>query len=85
MSDFDLLLLTSSSEGVPITILEAIDLNISIFYTAVAGIKEIIGESAVFNEIENISERINEKLNSNTYKVFINDNFGDYLKLYLEK
>jgi len=85
MSDFDLLLLTSSSEGVPITILEAIDLNISIFYTAVAGIKEIIGESAVFNEIENISERINEKLNSSIHKVYINDNFNDYLKLYLGK
>jgi glycosyltransferase involved in cell wall biosynthesis len=85
MNDFDLLLLTSNSEGVPITILEAIELNIPILSTDVGGIKEIIGESSVFNEMENISDRINEKLNSNTHKVFIKDNFSDYLKLYLEK
>ncbi len=85
MNDFDLLLLTSNWEGVPITILEAIELNIPILSTDVGGIKEIIGESSVFNEMENISDRINEKLNSNTQKVFIKDNFSDYLKLYFEK
>ena len=85
MNDFDLLLLTSNSEGVPITILEAIELNIPILSTDVGGIKEIIGESSVFNEMENISDRINEKLNSSTHKVRIKDNFGDYIKLYLGK
>lgn len=85
LNDFDLLLLTSNWEGVPITILEAIELNIPIFSTDVGGIKEIIGESSVFNEVENISEKINEKINSNTNKVFIKDNFSDYLNLYLEK
>ncbi len=84
-NDFDLLLLTSKWEGVPITILEAIELNIPILSTDVGGIKEIIGESSVFNEVENISDRINEKLNSSTHKVRIQDNFGDYIKLYLEK
>jgi len=85
LNDFDLLLLTSNWEGVPITILEAIELNIPILSTDVGGIKEIIGESSVFNEMENISERINEKLTFNTHKVFIKDNFSDYLKLYIEK
>jgi len=85
MNDFDLLLLTSNWEGVPITILEAIELNIPILSTDVGGIKEIIGESSVFNEGENISDRINEKLNSSTHKVRIKNNFGDYIKLYLGK
>ena len=85
MNDFDLLLLTSNWEGVPITILEAIELNIPILSTEVGGIKEIIGESSVFNEMENISDRINEKLNSSTHKVRIKNNFGDYIKLYLGK
>jgi len=85
MNDFDLLLLTSNWEGVPITILEAIELNIPILSTDVGGIKEIIGESSVFNEMENISDRINEKLNSSTHKVRIKNNFGDYIKLYLGK
>ena len=85
MSDFDLLLLTSSSEGVPITILEAIELNIPLLSTDVGGIKEIIGKSAVFNEVKDISEKINEQLNSITHKARIKDNFRDYLKLYLGK
>lgn len=85
MNDFDLLLLTSNWEGVPITILEAIELNIPILSTDVGGIKEIIGDNSVFNEVENISERINEKLNSSTPKACIKDNFSDYLRLYLEK
>ncbi|MDK2906718.1 MAG: hypothetical protein PWQ66_679 [Petrotoga sp.] len=85
LNDFDLLLLTSNWEGVPITILETIELNIPILSTDVGGIKEIIGESSVFNEVENISERINEKLNFNSHKIFIKDNFSDYLNLYLEK
>lgn len=85
LNDFDLLLLTSNWEGVPITILEAIELNIPILSTDVGGIKEIIGESAVFKVGENISEKINEKLNTSTNTVPIKDNFNDYLKLYLEK
>jgi glycosyltransferase involved in cell wall biosynthesis len=85
INDFDLLLLTSNWEGVPITILEAIELNVPVLSTDVGGIKEILGEDSVFNELENISKKINEKLNSNTHKVFIKDNFSDYLKLYLEK
>jgi len=85
MNDFDLLLLTSSSEGVPITILEAIELNVPVLSSDVGGIKEIIGESSVFYNSDNISERINRKLNASIHKVFIKDNFGDYLKLYLEK
>jgi len=85
MNDFNLLLLTSNWEGVPITILEAIELNIPILSTDVGGIKEIIGESSVFYNLDNISERINNQLNSITNTAPIKDNFSDYLKLYLEK
>ncbi len=85
LNDFDLLLLTSNWEGVPITILEAIELNIPILSTNVGGIREIIGDSSVFKKGENISAKINEKLNTSTPKTCIKDNFSDYLKLYLEK
>jgi len=85
LNDFDLLLLTSNWEGVPITILEAIELDIPILSTDVGGIKEIIGENSVFKEVENISERINKKFNASTNTAPIKDNFNDHLKLYLEK
>lgn len=82
MNDFDLLLLTSNWEGVPITILEAIELNKPILSTDVGGIKEIIGESSTFNNLKNISERINEKLNSSKTLENNFDNFKDYILLY---
>jgi glycosyltransferase involved in cell wall biosynthesis len=83
MNDFDLLLLTSNWEGVSITILEALELNIPILSTDVGGIKEIIGESSVFNNLNNISERINEKINSSHKTLKCNfDNFTDYISLY---
>lgn len=84
MNDFDLLLLTSNWEGVPITILEAIELDIPILSTDVGGIKEIIGESSVFSNLNNITERINEKINSPKRLKYNFDNFKDYLLLYTQ-
>lgn len=78
MKDFDLLLLTSNWEGVPITILEAIELEIPILSTDVGGIKEIIGEDKVFkNENYSISEYLDSKL-----KINFVDNFYDYINIY---
>lgn len=82
MKDFDLLLLTSSWEGVPITILEAIELKIPILSTDVGGIKEIIGKDSVFETPKNISELIDKKLNSHEIIEYNYDNFVDYIKLY---
>ena len=82
MKDFDLLLLTSSWEGVPITILEAIELKIPILSTDVGGIKEIIGKDSVFEAPNNISELIDKKLNSREITEYNYDNFVDYIKLY---
>ena len=50
LADFNLLLMTSKWEGVPISILEAIELNIPILSTNVGGIKEIIGEDNIFRD-----------------------------------
>lgn len=82
MKDFDLLLLTSSWEGVPITILEAIELKIPILSTDVGGIQEIIGKDSVFETPKNISELIDKKLNSHEIIEYNYDNFVDYIKLY---
>jgi glycosyltransferase involved in cell wall biosynthesis len=84
MNDFDMLLLTSNWEGVPITILEAIELGIPILSTDVGGIKEIIGEKSIFDKnSENINFLIEKKLtnNQNKLSLFIN-NFENYINLY---
>lgn len=49
MVGFNLLLMTSNWEGVPITILEAIGLNIPILSSDVGGIREIIGKKNVYD------------------------------------
>lgn len=84
MNDFDLLLLTSSWEGVPITILEAIELNIPILATDVGGIREVIGEKSVFDKnTKNINSLIEDKLNSKNDKIdYSQKNFEKYLSLY---
>ena len=85
MKDFDLLLLTSNWEGVPITILEAIELKIPILSTDVGGIKEIIGKNSVFGmpySISEICKMIDKKLNSREIIEYNFDNFSDYIKLY---
>jgi glycosyltransferase involved in cell wall biosynthesis len=48
MADFNLLFMTSLWEGLPITILEAINIKIPIFSTDVGGIYEIIGKENVY-------------------------------------
>lgn len=48
MAQFNLLLMTSIWEGIPITILEAIELKIPILSTDVGGICEIVGEKNVY-------------------------------------
>lgn len=47
--DFNLLFMTSNWEGVPITILEGIGLDIPILSSDVGGISEIIGENNVYD------------------------------------
>ena len=74
--------LSLSWEGVPITILEAIELKIPILSTDVGGIKEIIGKDSVFESPNNISELIDKKLNSREIIEYNYDNFVDYIKLY---
>jgi len=74
--------LSLSWEGVPITILEAIELKIPILSTDVGGIKEIIGKDSVFQAPNNISELIDKKLNSREIIEYNFDNFSDYIKLY---
>lgn len=63
MKDFDLLLMTSNWEGVPITILEAIGLNVPILSSNVGGISEVIGENNVYN-LSLINQEIARKLKS---------------------
>jgi glycosyltransferase involved in cell wall biosynthesis len=61
LADFDLLLMTSRWEGVPISILEAIELKVPILSSNVGGIKEIIGEENVYSlneKINDIAERL---------------------------
>jgi glycosyltransferase involved in cell wall biosynthesis len=61
LADFDLLLMTSRWEGVPITILEALELKVPILSSDVGGISEVIGDENVYNltdAIQDIATRI---------------------------
>ncbi len=48
--DFNLLFMTSIREGIPITILEAIELKIPVLSTDVGGIREIVGEKNLYGQ-----------------------------------
>ncbi|WP_346931042.1 glycosyltransferase [Clostridium sp.] len=50
INDFDVLLMTSEAEGMPITVLEAIALKKSIISTDVGGIKEVVGEENIYQK-----------------------------------
>ncbi len=63
MKDFNLLLMTSDWEGVPITILEAIELKIPTLSTDVGGIEEIIGSKNVY-DLSLTNQEIARKLKS---------------------
>ncbi len=87
MVDFNLLLMTSDWEGVPIAILEALSLKIPVLSTDVGGIREIISEKNVFKltqENREIAIKLNDiytpihtpkrKMAAKYVKLYLNDN-----------
>lgn len=56
INDFDVLLMTSEAEGMPITVLEALALNKPIISTDVGGIKEMVSETNVYNINDKLSD-----------------------------
>ncbi len=84
MVDFNLLLMTSIMEGIPITILEAKELKIPVLSTDVGGIREIVGEKNVFEQNQ-MNRDIALKLNEVPAPIrFTNRAMGEkYVKLYL--
>jgi glycosyltransferase involved in cell wall biosynthesis len=86
MVDFNLLIMTSYWEGVPITILEAIAYNIPILSSDVGGISEIIGKKNVY-DLSLSDIEIASKLNSSNKLIcFFYFNMPEkYLNLYISK
>lgn len=84
MADFNLLLMTSIWEGIPITILEAIELNIPVLSTDVGGICEIIGKKNVYG-ITQTNRDIALKLNDVHTPISVTNlrMCEKYVKLYL--
>lgn len=84
ISDFDLLLMTSICEGVPLTILEAIKLKVPILSTDVGGICEMIGMKNVYRVTE-LNQVIAEKLNDSYALINLCESrmAEEYVKLYL--
>lgn len=87
MNDFEVLFMTSRSEGVPITILEAMALNKKIFSSDVGGIREFAGSKNIYNldtPIEEITKQLEEviKAPSCQYDVLPNRMCNDYFRLY---
>lgn len=68
LADFDLLFMTSIWEGVPITILEAIELKVPILASDVGGIRECIGKNHVYSLGED-SQKIITRIKSNNIPV----------------
>ena len=85
MVDFSLLVMTSNWEGVPITILEAIGLNIPILSSDVGGIREIIGKKSVYDLSLSNSEIV-KKINSNNKQIYNSySNMPEkYINIYLK-
>ncbi len=84
MSDFDLLLMTSICEGMPQTILEAIELNVPILSADVGGICEMIGKKNVYR-VSETNQDIAKKLNDTYTRIYLSD-LGmaeKYVNLYL--
>ncbi|MBQ0083196.1 MAG: glycosyltransferase family 4 protein, partial [Clostridiales bacterium] len=74
MSDlFDILIMPSLMEGIPISLLEAMSLNIPILATKVGGIPEILydGYNGFFIErnAENIAEKVLQCMDADKYKL----------------
>lgn len=83
LADFDLLLMTSNWEGVPITVLEASELNIPILSTDVGGIKEVIGENCVFSPSEDYTEIVKRIILEDCKPKVTNKNMvREYMALY---
>lgn len=56
INDFDVLLMTSEAEGMPITVLEALSLNKPIVSTDVGGIKEMVSETNIFDSQDKLTD-----------------------------
>ncbi len=84
MVDFDLLFMTSICEGIPLTILEAIELKVPILSPDVGGICEIVDKKNLYRVTET-NRDIAEKLND----IYASIHIGDprmtekYVNLYL--
>lgn len=84
INGFDVLLMTSEAEGMPITILEALALEKPIVSTEVGGIKEVIGDKNIFHKDDERSEIV--KLINNAEYTCCKNVDGmqrDYVDLYL--
>ena len=86
MIDLNLLLMTSNWEGMPITILEAIGLNVPILSSDVGGISEIIGKNHVY-DVSLTNQEIASNLNSTNIPIHYSySNMPEkYVDLYLSE
>lgn len=85
MADFDLLLMTSNWEGVPITILEAMELGVPVLSSDVGGIKEVVGEECTFKNNIHINKIVEKIYNKDTLLEYSmkNNMYKEYTELYL--
>jgi glycosyltransferase involved in cell wall biosynthesis len=86
MSDFDVFLLTSDSEGMPLVVLEALALGIPVVSTDVGCVGEVLGPERVQKTTEGILKALENALAASNLKTHVakHDELSKFVYCYLE-
>jgi glycosyltransferase involved in cell wall biosynthesis len=77
MADFDILLLTSDSEGMPLVVLEAQSLGVPVVSTDVGCVGEIVENTVSNATVESLSSEVFKVLTNRLYHAKYNRNTTD--------
>jgi glycosyltransferase involved in cell wall biosynthesis len=86
MSDFDVFLLTSDSEGMPLVVLEALALGIPVVSTDVGCVGEMLEPGRVQKTTEGILKALENALAASNLKTHVakHDELSKFVSCYLE-
>lgn len=89
MADFDVFLLTSDSEGMPLVVIEALQQGVPVVSTDVGCVSEVIGKENTGDSVKQLTKLVLNALNSRknvsykadiNYRKFINSYYDLYKK-----
>ncbi len=82
LGDFDVFLLTSDSEGMPLVVLEALKAGVPVISTDVGCVREMIGENSVSSSEERLVELLLESLDQPKRAETKITNYEDFINSY---